>query len=101
MPDINDTGDVLRERIQNERRVELAFEHHRFFDVRRWKIAETTEKIPLQKMVITKENSVKKYDIQTLYNRDFKSHQYLMPIPRTEIEKSMNTLTQNDGYATK
>lgn len=52
-------------------------------------------------MVITKENSVKKYDIQTLYNRDFKSHQYLMPIPRTEIEKSMNTLTQNDGYATK
>ncbi len=101
MPDINDTGDVLRKRIQNERRVELAFEHHRFFDVRRWKIAETTEKIPLQKMVITKENSVKKYDIQTLYNRDFKSHQYLMPIPRTEIEKSMNTLTQNDGYATK
>lgn len=28
----------LRERIRNERRIELAFEDHRFFDVRRWKL---------------------------------------------------------------
>ena len=43
MPEVKDSGDALRERIHNERRVELAFEHHRFFDVRRWKVAERTD----------------------------------------------------------
>ena len=38
MPDITDTGVALKERYQNERRIELAFEEHRFFDVRRWMI---------------------------------------------------------------
>ncbi|PJJ83085.1 RagB/SusD family nutrient uptake outer membrane protein [Mucilaginibacter auburnensis] len=37
------TGEALRQRIYNERRVELVFEMHRFFDVRRWGIATTTE----------------------------------------------------------
>src|SRR5690625_5751963 len=32
--------DEMRERIRHERRIELACEAHRFFDVRRWKIAE-------------------------------------------------------------
>ena len=44
----------MRARIRNERRVELAFEEHRFFDVRRWKIASQTENIPLMGMKITK-----------------------------------------------
>lgn len=43
MPDIDDTGDDLIERYRNERRVELAFEDHRYFDVRRWMIAPETE----------------------------------------------------------
>jgi starch-binding outer membrane protein, SusD/RagB family len=38
MPDITETGTALRDRYRNERRVELAFEDHRFFDVRRWMI---------------------------------------------------------------
>lgn len=36
--------DAMREAIHKERRVELAFENARYFDVRRWKIAESTEK---------------------------------------------------------
>ena len=40
MPDITETGTALRDRYRNERRVELAFEDHRFFDVRRWMIPE-------------------------------------------------------------
>lgn len=43
MPDINDSGGELVERYRNERRVELAFEEHRYFDVRRWMIAPETE----------------------------------------------------------
>ena len=39
MPPITDTGDQLRQRYRNERRVELAYEEHRFYDVRRWMIA--------------------------------------------------------------
>src|SRR5690625_7573189 len=39
MPDIQDSGEALKERYRNERRVELAFEEHRYFDIRRWKIA--------------------------------------------------------------
>ena len=34
------TQEQLRERIRNERRIELAFEDHRFFDERRWKLFE-------------------------------------------------------------
>lgn len=40
MPDITETGTALRDRYRNERRVELAFEDHRYFDVRRWMIAD-------------------------------------------------------------
>jgi hypothetical protein len=38
MPAITETGAALKERYRNERRIELAFEDHRFFDVRRWMI---------------------------------------------------------------
>lgn len=41
MPAYKDMSqDELRKRIRNERRIELAFEDHRFFDVRRWKLFE-------------------------------------------------------------
>jgi hypothetical protein len=37
-PDITESGDALRERYRHERRIELAYEDHRFWDVRRWVI---------------------------------------------------------------
>jgi starch-binding outer membrane protein, SusD/RagB family len=40
MPAITETGTALRDRYRNERRIELAFEDQRFFDVRRWMIAD-------------------------------------------------------------
>lgn len=42
MPEITDTGTALRDRYRNERRIELAYEEHRYHDARRWMIAATT-----------------------------------------------------------
>ncbi|SEN20537.1 Starch-binding associating with outer membrane [bacterium A37T11] len=61
----------------HERRVELGFETHRFSDLRRWKIAEETLK---------------------LLGKNFKSNNYLYPIPQTEIDLSGGSITQNEGY---
>lgn len=40
MPEVTESGDALKMRYRNERRVELAYENQRFFDVRRWLIAD-------------------------------------------------------------
>jgi hypothetical protein len=99
MPPVTDAGEALPARIQNERRVEFAFEGLRFFDVRRWKIADFTENIPLLRMHITKQaDGSKVYQIQTLEKRSFLEQHYLVPIPRSEIDKSNGSLTQNPGY---
>jgi fibrillarin-like rRNA methylase len=49
------TGENLRQRLYNERRIELAFEEHRFWDVRRWKIAMDIENRPIYGMDIIKD----------------------------------------------
>ncbi|MDR1668240.1 MAG: RagB/SusD family nutrient uptake outer membrane protein [Bacteroidales bacterium] len=46
--------DAFRERIRNERRVELCFEEHRIFDIRRWKIGTLPEYRDIWRMKITK-----------------------------------------------
>jgi hypothetical protein len=99
MPPVTDAGNALRARIQNERRVELAFEELRFFDVRRWKIAAVTENIPILRMQITKQaNGSKAYQIKSLEARSFLPQHYLIPIPRSEVDKSQGSLIQNPGY---
>lgn len=97
MPEITDTGEALRKRIRNERRIELAFEEHRYFDVRRWNIAEQTENEPLYSMKITKEYGIKKYTEEPLMERKFDRKLYLIPISITEIQKDKQ-LQQNPGY---
>lgn len=99
MPQITDAGDALKQRIRHERRIELAFEHHRFFDVRRWKIADITEKKPVMAMEIIKEsNNSRKYTEVIKFERDFLPQHYYIPIPRTEVEKSLGSIEQNPGY---
>jgi len=90
----------MRERIHHERRIELAFEEHRFYDVRRWQIAEQTENEPAQGINITKESdgSLNYNIITALQGRAFQEKHYWLPIPRTEILASDNKLEQNPGY---
>ena len=47
MPDVTETGDNLWDRLVNERRVELYAETFRYFDLRRWKLADFYENVPL------------------------------------------------------
>jgi hypothetical protein len=89
----------MRDAIRYERRVELAFEEHRFYDVRRWKIAEVTENQPAGGITITKSGSTLTYATKVaLDNRKFETKNYWLPIPRSEIQASNNKITQNPGY---
>jgi hypothetical protein len=98
MPPVTETGAALVARLQNERRIELAFEDHRWFDVRRWKIAPIVLNIPGKRMAITKDASGKKtYTVVNFQPRAFTDKNYLVPIPQYEISKNPK-LVQNPGY---
>jgi len=85
------------ERIRNERRVELCFEGHRFWDVRRWKQGEKYFNVPVHGMKITKSNSAFTYEVFKVEERVFDSKMNAMPIPFSEIQKS-KLLIQNNGW---
>ncbi|MCF2494726.1 RagB/SusD family nutrient uptake outer membrane protein [Dyadobacter chenhuakuii] len=89
----------MREKIRNERRIELAFEEHRFYDVRRWKIANVTENAPANGIEIGKSGNAFTYKVkEALTGKAFTEKQYWLPIPRAEIQASNNKLEQNPGY---
>ncbi len=92
--------DDMRERIRHERRIELAFEEHRFYDVRRWMIAETTENEPAYGIDIRRtQDGAFTYNRKiALQGRSFQQRHYWLPIPRNEILASNNKLEQNPGY---
>ena len=87
----------MRERIRNERRVELCFEEQRFFDVRRWKVGETTFNAPVRGMRITKAGTTLTYTPFVIENRLFSAKNYLYPLQQAEIDKA-NKLKQNPDY---
>ncbi|MES1198135.1 MAG: RagB/SusD family nutrient uptake outer membrane protein [Chitinophagaceae bacterium] len=90
--------DALRDRIRNERRVELSFEEHRFFDVRRWQLGSTYFKEAIRKVQITKNaNGTFTYNYPKWEDRDYKEFQNRLPIPQAEIDRN-GKLKQNDGY---
>lgn len=91
------SGTELENKIRNERQVELCLEGHRYYDVRRWKIADVTENKPLMGVVITKDASGKRtFTYTKVQDRIFKPQHYLLPIPRDETNRTK--LEQNPGY---
>lgn len=99
MPPITASGTELRDKIRHERRIELVFEGHRYFDVRRWKIADQTESKDLLAIDIKKlEDGSKTYETTLLLHRTFLDQFYLLPIARAEVDKSNGCLEQNPGY---
>ncbi len=89
--------DQMRERIRNERRVELAFEEHRFYDVRRWKILKDTDKL-VTGMRITKTGNALTYNRFVVERRLAWDDKYLQfPIPIDDLSK-MTGVQQNPGW---
>ncbi|WP_276482424.1 RagB/SusD family nutrient uptake outer membrane protein [Paraflavitalea pollutisoli] len=91
---------AFRTLVRNERRVELAFEGHRFWDIRRWKIgAEVLNKTLLRGVAVTKTGTTYTYDAQrpVLTTSTWEDKLYRYPIPVAEIEKS-KLLLQNTGW---
>lgn len=90
--------EALREIIQNERQMEFAYEEHRYWDVRRWKIAPQTENREIHGMEITRASNGN-YTYKKIVNRRhvFNNAMYFWPIPQSELTKS-SLLIQNPGY---
>jgi len=92
---------LLREAIRRESRIELATEGQRYFDVRRWMIAEGPAGKGKQNGdfygMNMNGNETTFYQRTLVQKRVFESKQYLYPIPYNEIEKSKK-LVQNPGW---
>lgn len=85
-------------RLQNEWRVEFAFEDHRFWDVRRWKIADSTQR-ELYGVRIEKQSDGTFNYYKNLYEtRKWRDCMYLYPIPQNELYKNTNLNPQNTGW---
>ncbi|WP_184549450.1 RagB/SusD family nutrient uptake outer membrane protein [Mucilaginibacter sp. FT3.2] len=93
---------TLRTLVRNERRVELAFEGLRFFDIQRWGIGSQVMSGPIYGAKLgTITPSTGKYTVTgaplNIETRVFADKNYLWPIPQTEIDLDKN-LKQNPGY---
>ena len=86
--------DAMRELIRNERRLELCFEGHRFWDLRRWKVPMDKLREPAKGMRISGGN----YNvIPSVEPRAYDDYMYHAPIPYSEVLK-FNALVQNKGW---
>src|SRR5699024_10106408 len=102
------TGEELMEEYRNERRVEMAIEGQRFFDLRRWMIAQDVMNENVKRIVITAE-ATDRADRNTYQNytyeveeigpgsRSWEDKMYFQPIPKDEMNRNKN-LEQNPGY---
>jgi len=85
---------------RNERRIEFAFEEHRFFDVRRWNMLEETERY-VTGMRITEDGGNFTYNRIVFERGSWLDKYYLYPIPQGEVNKMQdhtNTNWQNPGW---
>ncbi len=100
MPDLPETltKDEMRIRIRVERKIELAFETHRYFDCKRWRISHIVDNREIHGLNI---------DVSTddFYSRkvvekrvfEYPKH-YLFPIPQDDISRSQGALLQSPGW---
>lgn len=90
--------DAMRELIRNERRLELCFENHRFYDLRRWKVDLSKLNETANGMQIDKQNdNTITYTTVPVETRNYEDYMYYGPIPYSETLKWTN-LQQNHGW---
>ncbi|WP_018616936.1 RagB/SusD family nutrient uptake outer membrane protein [Segetibacter koreensis] len=98
MPSISEaqTQAELRETVRHERMVELAFEGQRFFDIRRWGIADQVFTVPVAGITYVKNGQLTTV-VQPGFVRSFQKRDYLWPIPQKELDLNRD-LKQNEGW---
>ncbi len=90
------TTDQMRELIQNERRLEFAFENHRFFDMRRWLLP--LDEPALGVKITYGDDGGYDYEVYTVETRPMNEVKYyFLPLPESELQKS-SALTNNMGW---
>ena len=87
--------EVLREQLRHERRVELAMEGLRYYDIIRWRICDTVKNGPVYGFAKMTESG--KRENIFMENRVWKDYMYLWPIPQDARDLNKN-LTQNPGW---
>ncbi|MBZ4190897.1 RagB/SusD family nutrient uptake outer membrane protein [Niabella beijingensis] len=90
----------LRRQIRTERRIELTMEQLRYFDTRRWKIAEQTDAGAFYGMNVeggTSNSDLNFFKRTRFETRVFRKSFYFFPIPQTEVQRNPN-LVQNPGW---
>ncbi|MBC8032883.1 MAG: RagB/SusD family nutrient uptake outer membrane protein, partial [Chitinophagaceae bacterium] len=90
----------FRARLQDERAIELAFENYRFWDVRRWLIAENDGVMKgnvLGLRITTLPAGQYRYEEFVLEGRTFNRNLYLHPYDRDEVLKNPKII-QNPGW---
>jgi hypothetical protein len=90
------TKEQFRSKLQNERRVEMAFEEQRFWDIKRWKIGDTTRDIYGMEIAKNADGTFK-YTKKLVERRIYEEKMNLYPIPLSELYKN-NKLQQNTGW---
>jgi hypothetical protein len=90
----------MRTAIRRERRIELALEDKRYWDLIRWKIAEVNLNKPLHGMKITTSGATVTYTVVPAVggNRKFAPKNYLFPIPQDVINQNKQIKGNNPGY---
>ncbi len=93
--------DELRLRLRNERRVEFAFEEHRYFDLRRWKLNDKYEGVVTGMKIEKNDDGNLTYNRFVVQKRDVVDDKYrIWPIPLEEELKyeRLNIDFQNPGW---
>lgn len=91
------SNDDFWKKYENERMVELAFEDHRFYDVRRWK--EGNKLATITEMKITKNSDGSFTYTRQVVNRGWDDKMYFFPISQSELLKHTNSdFKQNPGW---
>jgi hypothetical protein len=97
---------ALREEYRNERRIEMAFEEQRFFDIRRWMIAPEVMNVDAGGINIYLEGTSPtdpstwhnyRYEVHSIQDRAWDDKMYFAPITRDELNRN-DLLVQNPGY---
>lgn len=90
------TKEAMRDLIRNERRLELCFEGHRFWDMRRWML-DLNETVKGVNVVLDGSGAAIAFEKIDVEARNYPEDVYYMPIPQTEILK-YTALKQNAGW---